>query len=308
MNIDLLRTMIRIRFFEETVSFFKTKDLIGGPVHTCIGQEAVSVGVCMALSKKDYIIGNHRSHGHLIAKGTDINSLMSEVFKWNGRSMHVNDVSIGALCSTAIVGSGLPLACGVAFASKFKKDNKVTCVFLGDGAVNEGSFYESINLASLWQLPILFIIENNGVAVTTTLNSVSRNEHLVHRADPFNIYKQQVDGQDVEEVFDAVKRAIKKTPAIIEAKTMRFHEHQEGDAYEKMKDTAYRCNNEVDYWIENKDPIKLYSEKLIREKFVTQSEIEDIYSKEKECVNNALFFTINSLFPDFIEIYKNIFV
>jgi pyruvate dehydrogenase E1 component alpha subunit len=298
MNIEFLRTMIRIRLFEQKVSELKLNGKIDGPVHTYIGQEAIATGVCMALSREDYIIGNHRSHGHLLAKGADVRSLLAEILKGNGRSMHVSDSSIGAICSTAIVGSGLPLACGVAFANKFKKNNRVTCVFLGDGAVNEGSFYESINLASLWKLPVIFVIENNGVAVTTTLNNVSRNEHLFHRADPFNIYKQQVDGQDVEEVFDAVKRAIKKAPAIIEAKTMRFHEHQEGAAYEKMKDTAYRCNNEVDYWIENKDPIKLYSEKLIREKFVTQSEIEDICSEEKECVNNALFFTINSLFPD----------
>jgi pyruvate dehydrogenase E1 component alpha subunit len=202
--------------------------------------------------------------------------------------MHVSDVVVGAICSTAIVGSGLPLACGVAFASKFKRDNKVTCVFLGDGAVNEGSFYESVNLASLWKLPVIFVIENNGVAVTTTLDNVSNGEDLVHRASPFALYKQQVDGQDVEEVFDAVKRAIINTPAIIECKTMRFHEHQEGSAYEKMKNTKYRNNNEVDYWIENRDPIQLYSAKLIREKVLTKEEIKKLYTTEVGLINNMI--------------------
>lgn len=295
--------MIRIRLFEEKVTELKLKKLISGPVHTCIGQEAVSTGVCLALSKDDYIIGNHRSHGHLIAKGTDVKLLMSQVFKGNGRSMHVNDTSVGAICSTAIVGSGLPLACGVAFASKYKKENKITCVFFGDGAVNEGVFYESINLASLWQLPVLFILENNRVAVTTLLENVSFNENLINRIGSFSIYKQTVDGQNVDEVYYAIERVIEfikrnNKPAIIEAKTFRFHEHQEGLAYEKMKDANYRDNEEVNYWIENKDPIQLYSAKLIREDYnsqFTQSEIKEIYLEESKRIDEAVEFAKNSI-------------
>jgi len=299
MFLNKLRTMIRIRLFEEKVTELKLKGLIKGPVHTCIGQEAVCTGVCLALSHTDYIIGNHRSHGHLIAKGTDVKLLMTQIFKGNGRSMHVNDVSVGAICSTAIVGSGLPLACGMAFASKFKKEKNITCVFFGDGAVNEGTFYESINLASLWKLPVLFILENNGVAVITTLSSVSTNEDLIHRADPFEIIKYQADGQNIDDVYNVTKRAkirikIGNCPALIEAKTFRFHEHQEGITYEKMKGTNYRSNEEVSWWHENKDPIQLYSSKLIREKLITQDSIKIIYAEETELINNAVDFALNT--------------
>lgn len=291
--------MIRIRLFEERVTELKLKGLINGPVHTCIGQEAVSAGVCLALSETDYIISNHRSHGHLIAKGTDVKLLMAQIFKGNGRSMHVNDVSVGAICSTAIVGSGLPLACGVAFASKFNKDDKITCVFFGDGAVNEGSFYESINLASLWKLPILFIIENNKVAVTTTLENVSSDSFLAYRANSFGINREVVDGQDVERVFNITKQAIDlvrnhSQSALIEARTMRFHEHQEGKGYERMKETGYRDNDEVQYWIENRDPIQLYVTKLVMNNIASPLEIREIYSEENKRISEAVDFALNT--------------
>lgn len=291
--------MLRIRLFEERVSELKSKGSIPGPVHTCIGQEAVAAGVCLALSKEDFIIGNHRSHGHLIAKGSDIKSLMADILKGNGKSMHVKDSSVGAICSTAIVGSGLPLACGVAFASKFKKDGKITCVFLGDGAVNEGSFYESINLASLWSLPVLFIIENNKVAVTTTLESISKDSFLINRAKPFNILSVIASGQDVEQVYNITSSAItlmkkRSQPAIIEARTMRFKEHQEGTAYDKMKDTNYRDNNEVNYWIDNKDPIQMYMKKLMNQGF-SPDRIREIYFEERQFVNNQIDTALNDI-------------
>lgn len=287
--------MIRIRLFEECVSKLKSEKHISGPVHTCIGQEAVCAGVCMALSKDDFIIGNHRSHGHLIAKGVDLKSLMAQVFKGDGSSMHVSDPSVGALCSTAIVGSGLALACGVAFATKYKEEKNIACVFIGDGAVNEGSFYESVNLASLWRLPVLFVIENNGVAVTT----LSENEELIYRAYPFNIYRQKIYGQDVEEVYTATQRAIEHInttgrSAMIEAITYRFKEHQEGPAYDRMKEMGYRDNEETEYWIENRDPIELYWDKLIREKVLTRYDTIDIVGQEEilvaesvECAKNS---------------------
>jgi TPP-dependent pyruvate/acetoin dehydrogenase alpha subunit len=285
-----LRMMIRIRLFEERVTELKLGGEITGPVHTCIGQEAICAGICMALAKTDYIIGNHRSHGHLIAKGTDLKLLMGQILEGNGRSMHVTDVSVGAICSTAIVGSGLSLACGVAFGSKFWTDEKITCVFFGDGAVNEGSFYESLNIAYKWKLTVIFVIENNGVAVTTTMD-----EELIYRAYPFNVNRQKIYGQDVDEVFNATIRAVSqiktnKYPALIEATTMRFPEHQVGEAYEKMKETGYRDNNEVKYWIEHRDPITLYSEKLIRENVLQLSRIDEIWCEESELIDDAVKF------------------
>lgn len=274
-----LRTMIRIRLFEERVARLKIK----GPLHSCIGQEAVSAGVCLALSKDDYIIGNHRSHGHLIAKGTNVKHLMSQIIKGNGSSMHVNDPSVGAICSTAIVGSGLSLACGVAFASKHLNNHRITCVFFGDGAFSEGAFHESLNLASLWRLPVLFVLENNQVAVTT----VPKQSNYYKFASSYGISNCQVDGQGVDKVYNATEDAINlinKTgmPYFIEAVTCRFHEHQEGAYYEKMKETKYRDNEEVERFIKNHDPIKIYSKQF------KQSIIDNIYQEETERINEAV--------------------
>lgn len=297
--INKLRIMIRIRLFEEKVSSLR-KD-ISGPLHTCIGQEAVSTGVCLALSEMDYIIGNHRSHGHLIAKGADVNNLMAEIF-WKttgtnggiGGSMHVSDNSIGAICSTAIVGSGLPLACGMAFANKYKNENKITCVFFGDGAFSEGTFHESMNLASLWRLPVLFVMENNHVAVTT----VNRQANYHLWANSYGISNIMVDGQDVDDVNNATMDAIRLIentgmPYFIEAVTCRFHEHQEGLTYEKVKKSGYRDNEEINYWIEHRDPIELYLEK-IRSKGVKQSVIDDVYEEEINRIEEAVVFALRS--------------
>ncbi|MGC9494624.1 thiamine pyrophosphate-dependent enzyme, partial [Vibrio genomosp. F10] len=155
-KIELLTKMIRVRCFEEVVTEKKEENVILGPVHTTIGQEATDVGVCSALSQSDYIIGTHRSHGYMVAKGTDLNAMMAEIYGKStgtnggkGGSMHVSDISNGSLGASGIVGSGMPLACGSGFASKYKKDGKITCVFFGDGAAHEGTFHESLNLAAV---------------------------------------------------------------------------------------------------------------------------------------------------------------
>ena len=309
--------MIRIRLFEEKVTELKLMGDIKGPVHTCIGQEAVSTGVCLALSKEDYIIGNHRSHGYMIAKGADVRYIMAEIFGKStginggkGGSMHINDKSVGGMGSTGIVGSGLPVACGIAFADKFKNDGRITCVFFGDGAANEGTFYECMNLASKWELPLLFILENNGVAVTTLLDTVSSPINLVYRAAAFEINQQIIDGQYVSDVFNATTRsleAIRKynRPAIIEMKTIRFAEHQVGAAYEAMKKTGYRDSGYIDYCIETKDPIQLYCGKLVIEGAITLPDIDQIYEEETKRIDEAVNFAINSSVPE--NAYKNIY-
>jgi pyruvate dehydrogenase E1 component alpha subunit len=319
-KISCLKKMIKIRCFEEKVTEYKLCGKIPGPLHCCTGQEAVSVGVCSALSEHDYIVGNHRSHGYMIAKGANINLLMAEIFGKStgtnggkGGSMHVSDISIGSLGASAIVGSGLPIACGAAFASMYKNEGKVACVFFGDGAVNEGTFPECMNLASIWKLPVIFLLENNGVAVTTVLDQVSASRELYYRANPYGIKSKLIDGQNVEDVYCAVKEAIStiskgKGAVLIEAKTYRFNEHQEGPAYARMSSAGYRDKKEVDYWIENKDPIKLYSKKLLEEKIITNSDIEDIYANEKNGIEIAIAFAIESSLPGNEEAYKNVFI
>lgn len=319
-KISLLRKMIQIRCFEDKVAEYKLNGKIMGPLHCCIGQEAVSVGVCSALSAQDYIVGNHRSHGHMIAKGAKINLLMAEIFGKStgtnggkGGSMHVSDIAVGSLGSSAIVGSGLPIACGAAFASKYKNEGKIACVFFGDGAANEGTFHECMNLASIWKLPLIFLIENNGVAVTTVLNQVSPSLDLYQRGQAYGIISKQVDGQNVEEVYNAVKQAIDsinegKGAVLIEAKTCRFREHQEGPAYARMASTGYRDNNEVDNWIACRDPIKLFSNKLVAENIITTGEIELIYEEENKNMENAIAFAESSSFPSNEDAYRNVFI
>jgi TPP-dependent pyruvate/acetoin dehydrogenase alpha subunit len=318
-KISLLRKMIKIRCFEEKVADYKLKGKILGPVHCCIGQEAVDVGACSALSVQDYIVGNHRSHGYMIAKGAKIDLLMAEIFGKStginggkGGSMHVNDISNGGLGASGIVGSGIPVACGAAFASKYKNDGKITCVFFGDGASNEGTFHECMNLAAVWKLPMIFLLVNNEVAVTTVLKDVSPSLDLYQRGHSYGISSKQIDGQNVEEVFFAVQSAIAsikegKGAVLIEAKTCRFHEHQEGQAYARMSDTGYRDKQEVEYCIANKDPIKLYSNKLVAEKIITSNEIEKFYSEEIKNVEQAIAYAIESPIPSNEEAYRNIY-
>jgi pyruvate dehydrogenase E1 component alpha subunit len=272
---ELLRTMIRIRLFEEKISEYKSRGIIKGPVHSCIGQEAVSAGVCSALDKNDYVIGNHRSHGHIIAKGTDLKKLVHQIFHDAG-SMHVYDPSVGFILSTAIVGSGLSLACGMAFASKFKKEKRIVCVFFGDGAVSEGTFHECMNIASMWKLPVLFVLENNHVAVTTVNKS---HINMGKLTSAYGVGYCPVDGQDVVEVntiaSDAIEYVVRdNNPFLLEATTHRFHEHQEGAAYERMKGTGYRNEIVEQYYRNNVDPIDRYG-------------FADIIEQEREIVADA---------------------
>jgi pyruvate dehydrogenase E1 component alpha subunit len=274
MKNNLLRTMIRIRLFEEKVTMLKLNGKILGPVHTCIGQEAVSVGVCAALGKDDYVVGNHRSHGHIIARGIDLNKLVPQIFHDAG-SMHVYDPSIGFIVSTAIVGSGLSLACGMAFASKFKKENRIVCVFFGDGVVSEGTFHECMNIASMWKLPVLFVLENNHVAVTTVNKPHIDLEKLTLA---YGVGYCMIDGHDVEKVnaatSDAVKSVRENNPFLLEIMTHRFHEHQEGAAYERMKGTGYRNEIEEQYYREYLDPIN-------------SQDCADLIQQEREIVEDA---------------------
>ena len=319
-KISLLRKMIKIRSFEEKVAEYKMDNKIEGPVHTRIGEEAIDAGVCSALSPQDHFLGTWRSHGHMIARGANINSLMAEIFGkktgfngGKGGSMHVCDSSIGSLGASAIVGSGFGIACGAAFASLYKNDGKISCIFFGDGASNEGTFSECMNLASTWKLPLLFLLENNGFAITTPLVQASVSQDLFHRAEPFGIYSKQIDGQNVEEIYKNVKLAITHIkggngPVLLEAKTFRFQEHQEGSYYAKLADVGYRDKQLVEYWKENKDPIKLYSKQLLAEKTITTYELDRIIKEEKRNVDDAIRYAETSPFPSIEDAYSNVFI
>jgi TPP-dependent pyruvate/acetoin dehydrogenase alpha subunit len=319
-KISLLTTMIRIREFENVVSEFKMRGEIIGQVHSCVGQEALVTGTCLALFKSDYVISNHRSHGHIIAKGGDLNLLMAEIFGkatgtngGRGGSMHLFDSSVGVINTTAIVGSGLPLACGSAFSSTVLKDNKITCVFFGDGATNEGTFSESLNIASLWNLPVLFLLENNGVAITTLFKNTGNKTDLNNRVKSYGIEYLSVDGQDVESVYETVINAVeiirtRKIPVFIEGITHRFNEHAEGTHYLKMKNVGYRDNNQIELYKKEKDPIYNYFTKLKKQNLISDKEFTEIVLSEQNKIKTAVKFAEDSSFPLDSTVFKNIFI
>lgn len=318
-QIKLLQKMILVREFEEMVIAKKEGNLIFGPVHTTIGQEAVDVGVCSALSPNDYIIGTHRSHGYMIAKGSDINLMMAEIYGKStgtnggrGGSMHVSDKSVGSLGASAIVGSGLPIACGAAFASLHKRDAKITCVFFGDGAANEGTFHESLNLAAIWKLPVLFLLKNNSLAITMSIEKASSQIQLHKRAQAYGITGYQVNGQDVEKVFELISHASKdirsgKGPVLIEANTIRFREHQEGLGYKKIAESNYRDPLQIEKNKINDDPILIYKGKLIQKGVLTEERFKEMVLIEKNRVIGAVNFAETSPTPALKSVYVNIY-
>jgi TPP-dependent pyruvate/acetoin dehydrogenase alpha subunit len=317
---SLLRSMVLIREFENFVGAAKFRNEIIGQVHCCTGQEAVVVGTCSALEKSDYVISNHRSHGHVLAKGANLNSVMAEMYGkatgtngGKGGSMHIFDKEVGSICTSAIVGSGLPIGCGSAFASKFKKDGKVTVVFLGDGATNEGTFGECLNLASSLKLPIIFLVENNGIAITTHFDKVTLQTEIYQRAKAYGIKSIQINGQDVEEVYNSVKVARESIkngdgPMFIEARTTRFSEHFEGAHFAKIAKLGYRDNEKIEQLKISSDPILTFLNKLLSFKSITYNDFEQIVSEENEKVEKAFLYASASPLPSIDMLYANIFV
>ena len=316
----LLYKMILIRSFENFLSKLKLDGKIYGMVHCDTGQEAVAVGICSALKRTDYIISTHRPHGHAIAKGVPINQIMAEIMgkttgtnHGKGGSMHICDLEHGLVTSTGIVGSGMPVACGAAFASKYLKTQNVTCVFLGDGAANEGTFYESLNLAAIWKLPIIFVLENNGLAVTTLTKNTSSCRDYTKLASALGMKAVSVDGQDVEAVYKCAQEIIEYTrtqsfPALIQANTIRFNEHAEGDWYLKIRETHYRDIDEHTKNLRENCPIKNYEDILEKRKVINNLDVKNIWDNTDEEVKKSFEFAMNSPDPNPEDAYTNVYV
>ena len=316
----MFHKMVLIRELENTVSNYKFQRKIYGMVHSYIGQEAVATGVCSALRDNDYVISNHRPHGHAIAKGVSIFGMMAEIFGrkdgtsgGRGGSMHIMDKDVGFLMSTGIVGSGLPVACGTAFSSKYKNEDIITCVFIGDGATNEGVFHECLNMASLWSLPLLLVIEDNGLAVTTLSQNTIAYTNPDTLAAAYNIELFEVDGQDLEGVYNNASTAIDRIradgrPRIIWAKTIRFSEHAEGEYYQRMKEKPYRNWDDLERNMKEKCPIKLYSNKLIGQYNISQEELDKIVENAGVEMQQILTRALESSYPEketvFLNVYK----
>jgi pyruvate dehydrogenase E1 component alpha subunit len=300
--VALLRSMWLIRAFEEKVSaLYATREIVG-LLHLGIGQEAVAVGTCSLLRSDDYVFGGHRSHGHAIAKGADVNRLMAEIAGratgycgGKGGSMHIVALDKGFVTATGVVGGTIPLALGAAFAAREKKQDQIAVVFFGDGAGQSGAFHESLNIASLWQLPVIFVCENNGYAEFTPLSAHTRVERLAEHAKTYGIAARTVDGNDLVAVRQSMAKAVAqarqgKGPAFIECLTHRMRGHYEGDP------VKYRELSQLAEW-KKKDPIARFTRMLRAEKILSDAGLQKIEREAREIVDRAADYALGSPWP-----------
>jgi pyruvate dehydrogenase E1 component alpha subunit len=300
--VEMYKRMLEIRFFEEKVFDLYAQNLVPGTIHLYLGEEAVAVGVCSALRRDDYITSTHRGHGHCIAKGAELKRTMAEILgkktgycKGKGGSMHIADFSIGMLGATAVVGAGLPIAVGAGLSVKLRKTDQVVACFFGEGASNQGTFHESVNMASIWKLPVIFVCENNLYAMGTRQSRVMAIENIADRAVAYGIPGVVVDGNDVLAVFEATQKAVERArkgegPTLIECKTYRHKGHSRVDP------AKYRPKEEVEEWLA-KDPIKRFKEKLLQTNTLTEPEFQQIEKEVSAEIEETVKFAMESPYP-----------
>jgi pyruvate dehydrogenase E1 component alpha subunit len=310
--IELLRQMILIRRFEEKSAESYSLGKIGGFCHLYIGQEAVGVGAISAVRRDDYVVTSYREHGQALAKGISADAVMAELFgksggcsHGKGGSMHMFDKSVNFLGGHAIVGGQIPLATGVAFASKYKETDQVTLCFFGEAAVNQGAFHESLNLAQLWKLPCIYICENNKYGMGTSLARAMSSQNVAQKAREYDLASEFVDGMDVMAMRRATQRAVERArkeslPTLLEARTYRYMGHSMSDP------GNYRTRAEIEKYQE-RDPIKLFTATLKENKVLTDRDLSDMEAEIKEQIERALRFAEASPEPDPKELYTNVY-
>ena len=315
---DIYNRMVMIRKFEEKAGTIFSQGQLAGFLHLYIGEEAVGAGVCAALNDDDYIVSTHRGHGHLIAKGGDVNKIMAELFgkstgycKGKGGSMHVADFSKGMLGACGIVGGGIPIAVGAALTIKRKHTNQVAVTFFGDGASNEGSFHESINFAAAQNLPVIFLVENNGYGEFTPQNRSTRIENIADRAAGYGIPGVIVDGMDAVAVYETTKEWVEKLrngegPVLIEAKTHRKVGHSEGESA-LLDGQTYRLPEEEKIAMET-CPIENLKKYLLDHDLAQKEELEEVERAAQEKIEAAVEYAKNSPFPTEEDLYTDTWV
>jgi pyruvate dehydrogenase E1 component alpha subunit len=299
----MLATMLLIRAFEEKAEELYGLGRVHGTMHLSIGQEAVAVGVCEALRPDDYILSTHRGHGHCLAKGADVRRMMAEFLgketgycRGRGGSMHIADVEGGNLGANGIVGGGLPIATGVGLSIQVRGSGQVCVAFFGDGAANEGAFHESVNLASIWDLPVVFVCENNQYAMSMPVRQSMRVERVSDRACAYGIPGRTVDGMDVLAVFEAASEAVERAragggPTLLECVTYRYRGHSKSDRQ------RYRTREEVARW-RAQDPIERLRRLLEEQGLVQPGEFDALAAAAREQVEEAVRFAEASPEPD----------
>lgn len=314
MLVSLYRTMQTIRTFEGRIADLYARGEVPGLAHLYIGEEAVAAGVCAALETEDYITSTHRGHGHVIAKGADLPAMMAELFgrktgccKGKGGSMHIADMDVGILGANGIAGGGLPIAVGAAWSAKWRGTDQVTACFFGDDSSNNGTFHESLNLASLHKLPVIFVCENNGYGISVCQAKSMPITDVASRAVAYDMPGVIVDGNDVLAVYDAAAKAVKRAragegPTLIECKTYRWRGHHEGDPNQGAR---YRTKDEINVWKE-KCPIVRFRETLLKNKTATQKQLDGIDRESVDAIDAAVAFAQESDFPAVEEMYEDI--
>ena len=312
--VEMHYKMALLRRFEEKSAEEYTRGKIGGFMHLYIGQEAVGVGSIAALRPEDKILCSYREHGHALAKGMEPGAVMAELFgkitgcsKGKGGSMHMWSNELGLLGGNGIVGAQLPIATGVAFAAQYNNEDSVTVCYFGDGAVDEGAFHESLNLAALWKLPVVFICENNQYSMGMAVEKAWAVDSLLPRAAAHNVPAEQVDGMQVIAVYEATRRAVERArngegPTLLEVKTYRFRGHS-------MTDPAYyRTREEEHQWRNTRDPIGIFEQLLLDHNLVTQAEFDENDTRAIQVSEEAAEFAENSPDPSLDELYSDVMV
>jgi pyruvate dehydrogenase E1 component alpha subunit len=309
---DLYRTMLTIRRFEERCNYLFMQGRIPSTLHLYIGQEAVAAGVCAHLRSDDYVTSTHRPHGHALAKGVSPKSIMAELYgkatgccQGKGGSMHVGDIRVGMFPAIAIVGAGIPIAAGAALAAKQLGTDRVAVSFFGEGATNEGAFHEALNMAAIWDLPVVFVCENNLYAASTPFATAFKIEHVAERAAAYGMPGEIVDGNDVLAVYETAGRAIARAragggPTLLECKTYRQCGHSRSDP------RTYRPKAEEEEWVKL-DPIKRLAERLLQMELATEASLEGVEKDVIAAIDDAVAFAETSPLPDPADTLKHVF-
>ena len=311
--LNFYERMFLIRRFEERVKLLFLEGSMPGTIHQCQGQEATAVGVCSALNVDDYITSTHRPHGHALAKGLSCRELLAELYgkitgccKGKGGSMHVGNMEKGMVPAIAIVGGGIPLATGMGLAFKMQKSSQVAACFFGDGASSEGAFHEAVNMAAIWDLPVIYVCENNLYGASTHISKVTRLGEVAGKAAAYGIPAKKVDGNDVLAVYEAALKAVSvcrlgEGPVLLELETYRITGHSRRDP------CAYQPKDERKYWNEN-EPIKRFSTQLLTRSDIKQNDLNAIEQNIEEMITEAIKYAQNEPEPTLAELETDVYV
>ncbi|KEI99552.1 acetoin:2,6-dichlorophenolindophenol oxidoreductase subunit alpha [Clostridium botulinum A2B3 87] len=310
--VEMYKTMLKIRKFEQVAMNTFAEGKIPGFVHLYIGEEAVATGVCANLKDSDYITSTHRGHGHILAKGGDLKFMMAELFgkatgycKGKGGSMHIADATKGILGANGIVGAGHNIAVGAGLSAQYRGTDQVCVCFFGDASTNQGTFHESLNMASVWKLPVVFVCENNLYGISMSQNRHQAIKDVADRGVAYNVPGIVVDGNDVFAVYEAAKEAIKraregKGPTLIECKTYRHRGHFEGDP------CVYKPTEEQEEWIA-KDPIPRFEKYLVENEILTEEKLKEVQNKIESQIDEAVDFANNSPYPELESVLEDVY-